>query len=230
MSVAATTIIVSTTSNHAIQRTDRTLRGGGLHVSVRVLNAAESQFAQLGFGGASLRRIAAAAGTSESGVLRIFDSKENVFTGVLSRALELLLVRINERLAELPNGATSADRLAALATAVFNLYAQEPDKVALIFSECGLSIRMLRGPEGQSLMALPGMTKLVAQVTQFFKDGIQEGTFSAVDPIAAREVFFGMIEGTILGWLLAAEPSSTYNASTPENTLVVIRRMLAGLS
>ena len=195
----------------------------------RILDSAETQFAQLGYHGGSLRKIARGAGTSESGVLRFFESKEDIFLAVIERSLELLLDRTHAALSALPESADAGDELLAICTAAFALYDEAPNKAALIFSECGLSIRMLRSTEGRTLMTLPGMTELIALVTAVFVSGRKEGTFRDIDPIAAREVFFGAIEGTILGWLLASEPTGHYKASSARKVLAVVSRMIDGL-
>lgn len=198
-------------------------------VPTRIVDSAETLFAQLGLQGCSLRRIAAAAGTSESGVLRFFDTKEDIFLSVMERSLGVLLERIERATVSLGSEADAISRLLCVSKTVYGLYRTEPDKVALIFSECGLSIRMLRGAEGRTLMSLPGMTRLVSLITDLFQQGLREGTMRAVDPIAAREAFFGILEGTILGWLLASDPSSSYKSASPAKSLVVIERMLRGL-
>jgi AcrR family transcriptional regulator len=112
---------------------------------------------------------------------------------------------------------------------VFAFCEHAPNKAALILSECGLSIQMLRSTEGRTLMTLPGMVELIALVTTVFVSGRKEGTFRDVDPISAREVFFGILEGTILGWLLASEPTGHYKASSARKVLAVVSRMIDGL-
>lgn len=198
-------------------------------VPVRVLAAAEGLFAELGFQGCSLLRIAKAAGTSESGVLRFFAGKEDVFLAVIENALAALHVRLDVAL-----GASAGDDvvegLVAVARTAFELFEADPDKAALIFSEGGLSIRMLRGSEGRTLMTLPGMVRLVERIDTLFDQGCRRGPFRGIDAVAAREAYFGIIEGTILGWLLSSEPGATYTSASARKVLNVLRRMLRGLT
>ena len=200
-------------------------------VQKRILLAAEPLFAEFGYQNCSLLKIAKAAGTSESGVLRFFDSKQDVFLAVIENALALLHLRIGEALAAMPKrkAADAVERLLTVLKAVFDLYDEEPEKVALIFSEGGLSIRMLKGSEGQSLMTLPGMIKLVDLFTGLFASGRAQGLFRRVDPIAAREVYFGIIEGVTLGWVLSSETNADYKSAPSKSVLDVVRRMLEGL-
>ncbi len=201
-------------------------------VPARVIAAAEGLFAELGYQGCSLLRVAKAAGTSESGVLRFFDSKEDVFLAVIDAALAELHRRIDA--AFQASGAAPAEqvieRLVLLMRVVFEMYEAQPEKVALIFSEGGLSIRMLKGSEGRTLMTLPGMQLLTERVGTLFAVGCRRGIFQGIDPVAAREAYFGIVEGTILGWLLSSEPGSRYTSASARKMLKVARKMLDGLA
>lgn len=201
-------------------------------VPARVIAAAEPLFAELGFSGCSLLRIAKGAGTSESGVLRFFASKEDVFFAVIEAALAELHERIDAALAapDAPPPEAVVDRLALMLRVVFDMYAASPDKVALIFSEGGLSVYMLRGTQGHTLMTLPGMRRLLERVDALFTLGCRRGTFLGIDPVAGREAWFGIAEGTILGWLLASTPEGSYTAASARKMLKVARKMLEGLT
>jgi AcrR family transcriptional regulator len=200
-------------------------------VHKRIILAAELLFAEFGYQNCSLLKIAKAAGTSESGVLRFFNAKQDVFLAVIENALDLLHLRIGEALADMPRNkaADAVERLLAVLKSIFDLYEEEPEKVALIFSEGGLSIRMLKGSEGRSLMTLPGMIKLVDLFTELFAAGRRQGLFRGVDPIAAREVYFGIIEGVTLGWVLSSETNADYKSAPSKMVLDVVRKMFEGL-
>ena len=197
----------------------------------RIVQSAEPLFAEFGYQNCSLLRIAKAAGTSESGVLRHFNGKQDVFLAVIENALDLLHLKIAESLAALPPGKASdaIEELLAVVSAIFDLYDEEPEKIALIFSEGGLSIRMLKGSEGRTLMTLPGMLKLVDLFTGLFVSGQRQGHFQNIDAIAAREVCFGIVEGVILGWLLSSEPAGIYKSARKEEVLNIVRKMFNGL-
>jgi AcrR family transcriptional regulator len=201
-------------------------------VPARVIAAAEGLFAELGYQGCSLLRIAKAAGTSESGVLRYYAAKEDVFLAVIDAALVELHGRLDAAFAaaDAPQADDPVEQLVLLARVVFEMFEAQPDKVALIFSEGGLSIRMLRGSEGHTLMTLPGMLRLVERVDAPFALGCRRGRFRGIDAVAAREAFFGILEGTILGWLLSSSVSSQYTSASVRKMLNVTRKMLLGLT
>lgn len=117
-----------------------------------------------------------------------------------------------------------------LARVVFDMFGAHPDKVALIFSEGGLSICMLKGTQGHTLMTLPSMRRLVERVDAPFAVGCRRGRFKGIDAVAASEAFFGIIEGTILGWLLSSSPASQYTSASVRQMLNVTRKMLLGLT
>jgi AcrR family transcriptional regulator len=164
-------------------------------------------------------------------VLRFFGGKEDVFLAVIERALAELHGRLD---VALPASDAAPDevveRLVVVARTVFELYEAEPDKAALVFSEGGLSIRMLRGSEGRTLMTLPGMVRLVARIDELFERGCRHGPFRGIDPVAGREAYFGIIEGTILGWLLSSDAGAAYTSASARKMLNVLRRMLRGLA
>lgn len=201
-------------------------------VPARVIAAAEPLFAEMGFSGCSLLRIAKAAGTSESGVLRFFASKEDVFFAVIEAALAELHARIDAALAasDAPPTEAVVERLVLLMRVVFDMYATHPDKVALVFSEGGLSLYMLRGSHGSTLMTLPGMLRLLERVDSLFVQGCRRGPFVGIDPVAGREAWFGLVEGTILGWLLASSADGQYTSASARKMLKVASKMLEGLT
>ena len=201
-------------------------------VPARVIASAEGLFAEFGYQGCSLLRIAKAAGTSESGVLRFFASKEDVFLAVIESALAELHARIDAALGapSAPAPEAVVERLILLIRVVFDMYETHPEKVALIFSEGGLSIRMLKGSQGRTLMTLPGMLQLVELIDTLCAQGCRRGAFSGVDPVAVRESWFGIVEGAILGWLLSSNPAAEYTSVSARKMLKVATKMFAGLA
>lgn len=60
-------------------------------VRARILRAAEAEFAECGFRGASTRSIARAADVHETSIFRLFETKEKLFHEVFNHALERAL-------------------------------------------------------------------------------------------------------------------------------------------
>lgn len=92
------------------------------HTQTRILDAARRLFAEVGYDRATIRAIAAEAGTDPGLVMRYFGSKERLFaqvavfeqdepiTGPPERAAELLLAALAHKLAEEPINALAAIR------------------------------------------------------------------------------------------------------------------------
>ncbi len=198
-------------------------------VRTRILMAGEEVFAEFGYLGSSLLKIAKKAGTSESGVVRLFDTKQGVFLAVMEAAYDYLNGALDQMEEQTPDLRDPVDHLMAIAEAVLGCYETEQNRVALIFTENGLSVTMLKGSDGQAVMDLPGLHRWVDRVTEPFSVGVESGVLSPIDPIAARELYFGMIEGTILGWLLSDDPRANYQSTSKTSILEAMRKMLEGL-
>lgn len=78
-----------------------------IDVASAILDAAEQAFSELGYGGASLRAIARAAGVNQAMVNYYFTTKEGLFSAVIGRRSKL----INERRRELLAQAKAAGKL-----------------------------------------------------------------------------------------------------------------------
>jgi len=198
-------------------------------VRTRILMAGEEVFGEYGYLGSSLLKIAKKAGTSESGVVRLFDTKQGVFLAVMTAAYDYLNRELDQMEAKTRDVHDPVDRLMAIAATIFGCYEIEQNKIALIFTENGLSVTMLKGSEGQAVMDLPGLNRWIDRVTEPFRVGVGSGALSPIDPIAARELYLGMIEGTILGWLLSDDPRASYQSTSKENIVVAMRKLLEGL-
>lgn len=92
------------------------------HTQSRILAAAQTLFARVGYDRATIRAIASEAGTDPGLVMRYFGSKDNLFaqvaglepegliTGTPEQAAEQLLVALEHKLAEAPTDALAAIR------------------------------------------------------------------------------------------------------------------------
>jgi len=110
----------------------------GADVSQRVLRAAKRLFYANGFANTSLLEVAGEAGTSESGVLRHYRSKN----GLLRAVYASCYAEINDQVDEAITAAAKADPdprnlLLAVARAVLEGYQAEPEKTSFLLSHFG---------------------------------------------------------------------------------------------
>jgi hypothetical protein len=123
-----------------------------------------------------------------------------------------------------------AAALCAAFVAILHLYKSDRGKVCMVFTENGLSVSMLKGPEGKGIIGMSEMMELINRFDELFEAGRVSGKFPQLCVPAAREAFIGMIEGTILGWLLAEASEPDYHVATVSEMQEIMARFLHGLS
>lgn len=118
----------------------------GLDVSQRILSSARELLFARGFPGTSLRAIAGAAGTSESGILRIYGSKKGLLRAVYASCWREINLRVEKALAAAAKEDPDPRHLLVeLMKAVFRGYYEEPAMTKFVLSHfcysetCGLS-------------------------------------------------------------------------------------------
>lgn len=89
----------------------------------RMIDAASLQFAEKGFSGASMRAIAAAAGTTQATIYHHFSSKEALYTAVLASRFEQKTSRITEDLQRISDPET---QLKTMVGAMLQLMHEDP--------------------------------------------------------------------------------------------------------
>jgi len=72
----------------------------GLRTAARILDAAETLFAQKGYKGTSLRDIARNAHIQQPGIYKHFDSKQHLYAAVLDRALSPMIEAMQSHLVD----------------------------------------------------------------------------------------------------------------------------------
>ena len=109
----------------------------------RIIDAAAKIFAQKGYSGARLADIAAEAKTRAGGIYYYFSSREELVEEVLARSTMFTVQAVNERIDQLPKGASVVDQIRAAirgqisailaeegyATAYLKIYSQVPDEI-----------------------------------------------------------------------------------------------------
>jgi AcrR family transcriptional regulator len=142
-----------------------------------ILAAALSEFADYGYGGARIDRIAAASGMSKPMIYSYFGDKDDLYAAALREAY--VQIREGERTLNLSNLAPS-DAIRALVEFTLDHFIEKPWFVSMLNTE------NLRG--GSTIRVIADLTEiqshLVTEIGVILDRGASEGAFrQAVDPV-----------------------------------------------
>jgi len=139
--------------------------------SQALLDAALSEFAEHGFEGGRVDRIAAQAGVNKQLVYHYFGNKDELYRAVL----ESVYRQIREREQELHLGdAEPEEAMRRLVGFSFDYLAENPQFIALVNDENRLAARHLKASEQVAAMHSP----LVQQIEQTLLRGLKAGVFN----------------------------------------------------
>ena len=168
----------------------------------RILSAAAPEFAQHGFAGARVERIAAAAGVNKQLLFHYFGSK----TGLHRAALKSLL----DRPAPAAQAAKApAERLRDLATHLVATTESHPALVAILASSAGDADTVAIADEW--------LAKVKKQARQILQDGQQAGY---VRDDAEIDAISEVVVGASLGWAAAGDKRTAGRRETYRDTLL----------
>jgi AcrR family transcriptional regulator len=205
----------------------------GADVSQRVLRAAKRLFFANGFANTSLLEIAGEAGTSESGVLRYYRSKNGLVRAVYASCY----AEINDQVDEAIAAAADTDPdprnlLLAVARAVLEGYQSEPEKTIFLLSHFGYRDNRGAGREGP---VDPGVeaamryqyNRYLDRIRGLCKDvmtGQPQLAAGGVNRIALAEIFTSIVHGIQTSWYMAdREDDPAYPRVSIEDALATLR-------
>ncbi len=176
--------------------------GGAVQRRDRILEAAASEFAQRGFAGARVERIAAAAGVNKQLLFHYFSSK----SGLHQAALRAIL----ERSAPVPQTSKPpADRLRVLAAQLAATTESHPALLTLL--------AMPGNEPDASALADDWKARAKRQADQILQDGQRSGYVrDDADTDAVSEV----IIGALLGWTAAGDQKTAGRTEKYRETLL----------
>ncbi len=149
------------------------IASGGQDTRAKILEIAEREFAESGFAGAHLQRIAEQVGVQKTALYYYFASKEALYVAVLRDMLEEF-----DRVVAgaLDSEGTPVERLERLLDAVNALLAERRNYAQIL-----MRILMDRVVlEGQPLR--PTIERLVGRQLAFYREGVEAGVFAKLSP------------------------------------------------
>lgn len=205
----------------------------GAAVSQRVLRAAKRLFIANGFANTSLLEIAGEAGTSESGILRHYRSKN----GLLRAVYASCYAEINDQVDEAVAAAAKDDPdprglLLAVARAVLEGFRAEPEKNIFLLSHFGY--RDFRG-SGREVPVDPAIEaamryqyhRYLGRIRGLCRDvmtGRPQLAAGGVSQVALAEIFTSIVHGIQTSWYMAErEDDPAYPQVSIEDALAALR-------
>src|SRR6266481_2486036 len=180
----------------------------------RIREAAKSLFAMHGFESTSTAAICRQAGTSESQLLKHFESKQGLLEAIFEDAWRQINPAIRLAAASIPS---TRERLKVLIEMVLNFLARDKELLVLFLLE-GRRIR----DNGEFVVLSPGFLEFVGTFDGILKCLADEGELApGIHPEAFRSGLMGALEGLLRDQILAR--SSQYPASYSDAHVRAIR-------
>ena len=184
----------------------------------RILDAAISVFARVGYHGARVSDIAREAGIAYGLVYHYFKNKEEILNTIFQERWTGFL----ETLESIANGATpTAEKLSAVAGVILSAYRLRPEWVKVLVLEIQRSSRF----------AEPGQIRAVGRLFQIVARILREGQAAGelrddLDPDIACFVFVGSLEIVVTGLVLEVIRIDEGGAAQQEYTEKVARTVV----
>ncbi|MBI2964761.1 MAG: TetR/AcrR family transcriptional regulator [Chloroflexi bacterium] len=176
----------------------------------RILEAAESVFADKGYHDALVDEVAEATSLSKGGVYFHFPSKESLFFAVLDRLADRLIARAERESAGQPTALAGAD---AALVAVFSALSKRRRLAKLLMVQ-GYSMGNAFERKRAELF-----DRFAGVIRSHLDDAVARGEIGAIDTAVAAHIWLGASSELLIRWLYAGEPA-------PARALPLLRTML----
>ncbi len=172
----------------------------------RILDAAVSVFAQHGFYNAKVSQIAKEAGVADGTIYLYFKNKEDILIQVFIDAMDEILRRQDEALADVSD---PAERLRTFIRVHFASVAESRAMAEVITVELRQSSKFMRNTD------MKPFGRYLAMIARIVDDGVRTGTFSqkSESRLIARAIF-GAVDELALAWAMADRNTSLDEASS----------------
>ena len=168
----------------------------------RLLTAAKTLFARLGYENTATSAVAREAGTSESQLIRYFGTKAGLLEAIFEEHWRPVNTRIHDALTDAANGRTA---LTAVLTTILGVFEKDED-LATIFLFEG---RRIRG-DSHNVKLSSGFLEFSDVVHRLIKRGQKDGSFAtSLDSAALAAALIGAAEGMMRERVLARRAGTT---------------------
>jgi TetR/AcrR family fatty acid metabolism transcriptional regulator len=178
----------------------------------QILDAAIRVFARQGFHATRVSDIADEAGVAYGLVYHYFSSKDEVLNELFIERWSLLLAAIEETDR---TGTSPRDKLAAVATFIFESYRHDPELMKVIIVE------VTRAANSFGQTHLEEIRRAYQSIAKIVEEGQAAGAFrDDIAPIFASMSFYGAIEQLLSGWIFEVIPASDTDFDEARDLLV----------
>jgi AcrR family transcriptional regulator len=176
----------------------------------RILEAAESVFADKGYHDALVDEVAGATSLSKGGIYFHFPSKESLFFAVVDRLADRLIAKVQRESSSQPTALERAD--AALVT-VFSALSKRRRLARLLMVQ-GYSMGNAFEQKRTTLFG-----RFATLIQAHLDDAVARGEIAPLETAIASHIWLGAINELLIRWLYTGEPA-------PARALPVLRTML----
>jgi AcrR family transcriptional regulator len=138
-----------------------------------LIDAARAEFAALGFAGASVRAITAAAGANLGAITYHFGSKQALYEAVVGEAMGEVVRRVGEAVAS--PGRSPLDRAACVVRTFFSYFAEHPEVPRLM-------LQALASREGPPPTIALHLQPMLGALAELVSEGQRDGSIRPGDP------------------------------------------------
>ena len=187
----------------------------------RLLHAAKTLFARLGYEQTSTAAIAREAGSSESQLMRYFGRKAGLLDTIFNESWAAVIARVS---AEIPPAAPAHDSILGILGIMIEAFGRDHD-IAVLFLFEGRRIR------GNEVTLSRGFLQFYQLVQSVIRQGQEDGSFrSDLDPTVLSAALLGSAEGMIRDRLLLERRGmpNPFDDAAVRNTFQAIIDGIAG--
>ena len=143
----------------------------------KILDAAETLFAQRGYSGVVLREVAEAVGLGKSSLFHHFKNKPELYAAVCARILGRIGGRLEQTLAQ---GGTPVERLERLLDELADVLAGHPNDARLLLRSL-FEDDDLPGDTAEERAAHEALEKIIVAMTALLREGMSQGQLRAAN-------------------------------------------------
>jgi AcrR family transcriptional regulator len=184
-----------------------------------ILSAAVGVFAEAGYRGADVERIAEAVGIAKGTVYLYFGTKRDLFLAAVVHAVERLAERID---AEVQGADGPVEKIKAIVRAYFRFFDEDRALVEILAQERAEAM-------GQAEAAYYRVVSKNAKfLERIIEDGIAQGMFRKLNPRQAARILANLLTGTIYADVLGGRRVSASKTAETVTDFLLHGMLLQG--